>query len=161
MLILFIVLIGFLLLFKIVVPYWKNNKSIKSNVSVNEREIYKQERDISIDKCDKNSKKEDEVKEVETIIYTKHALERMKQRNISKEDIEKVIEKGVINKEKSTLKAINSCPIIAKQGFNEMDDTCVRVIYSKCASDNYNDNTHKFSNEIITTYNLKKSECSN
>lgn len=78
------------------------------------------------------------------IIYTKHALCRMDCRQISKEDIDEVIEKGIINLSKSD-KYDRPCPTFALQG-RTSDGENLRVIFAQCQNET----------KIITCYNLEE-----
>lgn len=77
------------------------------------------------------------------LYYTKHALCRMNCRHISKEDINEIMQKGIINFNKSNNKG-RPCPIFALQGFTREGED-LRVIFAQC-----NEET-----KIVTCYNLK------
>lgn len=82
------------------------------------------------------------------IIYTKHALCRMDCRHISKEVITEIIEKGIINFNKSD-KYDKPCPTFALQGRTANGES-IRVILAQCSSET----------KVITCYNLEKEfEC--
>jgi hypothetical protein len=82
------------------------------------------------------------------LYYTKHALCRMDCRHISKEDISEIINKGIINLNKSD-KYDKPCPTFALQGETE-DGEKLRVIFAQC-----NEET-----KVITCYNLgEEFEC--
>jgi hypothetical protein len=78
------------------------------------------------------------------IIYTKHALCRMDCRQISKEDIDEVMEKGIINLSKSD-RYDRPCPTFALQG-RTSDGENLRVIFAQCKNET----------KIITCYNLEE-----
>jgi hypothetical protein len=81
--------------------------------------------------------------------YTKHALCRMDCRVISKEDINEIMKKGIINFSKSD-RNDRPCPTFALQG-NTSDGESLRVVFAQC-----NDETR-----VVTCYNLKNDpECS-
>ena|SRR5437868_442639 len=80
--------------------------------------------------------------------YTHHALCRMDCRHISKKDINEIMEKGIINLNK-TNRYDRPCPTFAIQGFTD-DGRDLRVIFAQCGSDT----------KVITCYNLKEDfEC--
>ncbi|MFL5786959.1 MAG: DUF4258 domain-containing protein, partial [Flavisolibacter sp.] len=60
--------------------------------------------------------------------YTHHALCRMDCRHISKNDINEIMEKGIINLNKSNRNA-SPCPVYALQGFTD-DGKDLRVIFA-------------------------------
>ena len=75
--------------------------------------------------------------------YTRHALCRMDCRHISKSDIDQIMEKGIINLNKSNRYA-SPCPVYAIQGYTD-DGKDLRVIFAQCSGDT----------KVITCYNLK------
>ena len=77
------------------------------------------------------------------ISYTKHALCRMDCRHISKEEINEIIEKGIINFNKSN-KYDKPCPTFALQGRTTSGES-IRVILAQCSSET----------KVITCYNLE------
>ena len=82
------------------------------------------------------------------IYYTKHALCRMDCRHISKEDIAEIMDKGIINFNKSN-KADKPCPTFALQGETHEGEK-IRVIFAQCSDET----------KIITCYNLQEDfEC--
>lgn len=82
------------------------------------------------------------------IYYTKHALCRMDCRHISKEDIAEIMDKGIINFNKSN-KADKPCPTFALQGETHEGEK-IRVIFAQCGDET----------KIITCYNLEEDfEC--
>lgn len=84
----------------------------------------------------------------ERLIYTHHALCRMDCRHISKEDVNEIMQNGIIFLNKSDLND-KPCPTFALQGFTK-DNEDIRVIFAQC-----NDET-----KVITCYNLHKDfEC--
>jgi len=82
------------------------------------------------------------------IYYTKHALCRMDCRQISKEDINEIVQKGIINFNKSD-KYDRPCPTFALQGRTTTGEH-LRVIFSQCTGET----------KVITCYNLEEEfEC--
>ena len=82
------------------------------------------------------------------IYYTKHALCRMNCRHISRADIEEIMEKGIINVNKSN-KYDRPCPTFALQGRTDNGES-LRVIMAQCREET----------RIITCYNLAEEfEC--
>jgi hypothetical protein len=82
------------------------------------------------------------------IEYTKHALCRMACRNITKEDINEILKKGIINLNKSNRRD-KPCPSFALQG-QTSDGDKLRVVFAQC-----DDKTR-----VVTCYNLEKDfEC--
>lgn len=77
-----------------------------------------------------------------SIHYTKHALCRMDCREISKSDIKEILQRGIINFNKSN-KFDKPCPTYAIQG-ETMDGEKIRVILAQCDKET----------RIITCYNL-------
>lgn len=77
------------------------------------------------------------------LTYTRHALCRMDCRQISKEEIQEVIERGSINFNKSN-RADRPCPTYAVQARTESGEY-IRVILAQCPSES----------KIITCYNLE------
>jgi len=82
------------------------------------------------------------------LYYTKHALCRMDCRHISKQDIDEIMHKGIINFNK-TNRRDRPCPTFALQG-QTTDGEKIRVIFAQC-----NEET-----KVITCYNLQEDfEC--
>ena len=82
------------------------------------------------------------------LTYTHHALCRMDCRQISREDINEIMEKGIINFNKSYSND-RPCPTFALQGFTSSGED-LRVIFAQCGDDT----------KVVTCYNLKKDfEC--
>jgi len=82
------------------------------------------------------------------LAYTKHALCRMDCRHISKEDIQEIIDRGIINLNKSD-RNDKPCPTYALQGQTGEGES-LRVIFAQCGEET----------KVITCYNLKKEfEC--
>lgn len=80
--------------------------------------------------------------------FTKHALCRMDCRHISPEDIEEIMEKGIINLNKSN-RNDRPCPTYVMQG-NTSDGENLRVIFAQCDRET----------KVVTCYNLKQDfEC--
>jgi hypothetical protein len=83
-----------------------------------------------------------------SIIYTKHALCRMDCRQIDKGEIREIMEKGIINFNK-TNKRDRPCPTFALQG-RTLSGESIRVIFAQCDS----------LTKVITCYNLEQDlEC--
>lgn len=83
-----------------------------------------------------------------SITYTNHALCRMDCRQISKEEIIEIMEKGIINFNK-TNKRDRPCPTFALQGRTTSGES-LRVIFAQCATET----------KVVTCYNLKEDfEC--
>jgi hypothetical protein len=78
------------------------------------------------------------------LIYTKHARCRMDCRQISKEDINEIMKKGIINFSKSD-RSDRPCPTYALQGTTS-DGESLRVIFAQCNTET----------RVITAYNLKQ-----
>jgi hypothetical protein len=82
------------------------------------------------------------------VYYTKHALCRMDCRHISKEDINEIMERGIINFNKSD-RGDRPCPTFALQGETDEGEK-IRVIFAQCTDET----------KVITCYNLQKEfEC--
>jgi hypothetical protein len=82
------------------------------------------------------------------LYYTKHALCRMDCRHISKEDIHEIMERGIINFNKSD-RWERPCPTFALQGETDEGEK-IRVIFAQCTSET----------KVITCYNLQQEfEC--
>jgi hypothetical protein len=62
--------------------------------------------------------------------YTKHALCRMDCRHISREDVEEIMEQGVINLNRSNRNA-RPCPTFALQGETK-DSEHLRIVFAQC-----------------------------
>jgi hypothetical protein len=76
--------------------------------------------------------------------YTRHALCRMDCRQISKEDIETIMQKGVINLSRSN-RNDKPCPSFALQG-RTPDGESLRVVFAQCNHET----------KVVTCYNLEK-----
>ena len=76
--------------------------------------------------------------------YTRHALCRMDCRQISREEIKEIMEKGVINLNRSN-KRDKPCPSFALQGRTRSGES-LRVIFAQCGEDT----------KVVTCYNLEK-----
>ena len=84
----------------------------------------------------------------EKLIYTKHALCRMDCRQISRDDINEIMEKGIINLNKSNRRD-RPCPTYALQG-ETRDGEKIRVIFAQCDRET----------KVVTCYNLQEDfEC--
>jgi len=84
----------------------------------------------------------------QSIVYTKHALCRMDCRKIDRGEIKEIMEKGIINFNK-TNKRERPCPTFALQGRTQSGES-IRVIFAQC------DDVTK----VITCYNLEEDpEC--
>lgn len=82
------------------------------------------------------------------LYYTKHALCRMDCRHISKEDVDEIVQRGIINLNK-TNRYDRPCPTFALQGETDEGES-IRVIFAQCSDET----------KVITCYNLKKDfEC--
>ena len=80
--------------------------------------------------------------------YTKHALCRMDCRRISREDILEIMEKGIINLNKSDRRD-KPCPTYALQG-KTRDGERLRIIFAQCDKET----------KVVTCYNLDEEfEC--
>ena len=78
------------------------------------------------------------------LVYTHHALCRMDCRHISKEDIDEIMQKGVINFNKSDFHD-RPCPTFALQGFAKNNEN-LRVIFAQCDS----------VTKVVTCYDLHR-----
>jgi len=82
------------------------------------------------------------------IYYTKNALCRMDCRHISKEDIHEIMDRGIINFNKSD-RFDRPCPTFALQGVTDEGEK-IRVIFAQCSDET----------KVITCYNLEQDfEC--
>ena len=82
------------------------------------------------------------------LYYTKHALCRMDCRHISKEEINEIMEKGIINFNKSYPND-KPCPSFALQGETSGGEK-LRVIFAQCSNET----------KVVTCYNLEQDfEC--
>ncbi|MFL5808051.1 MAG: DUF4258 domain-containing protein, partial [Flavisolibacter sp.] len=82
------------------------------------------------------------------ILYTHHAMCRMDCRHISKEDIDEIMQRGIINFNKSN-RFDRPCPTFALQG-ETSDGEKLRVIFAQCNAET----------KVITCYNLNEDpEC--
>lgn len=82
------------------------------------------------------------------IIYTKHALCRMNCRKISRDDINEIMKKGIINFNRTNHRD-RPCPTFALQG-RTSDGERLRVIFAQCATET----------KVVTCYNLDEDfEC--
>ena len=76
--------------------------------------------------------------------YSKHALCRMDCRRISKEDVEEIMEEGVINLGKSD-RNDQPCPTFALQGRTK-DQEYLRIIFAQCEDET----------KVVTCINLNE-----
>jgi hypothetical protein len=76
--------------------------------------------------------------------YSKHALCRMDCRQISKEDVEEIMEEGVINLSKSD-RNDKPCPTFALQGETK-DNERLRIVFAQCENET----------RVVTCINLKE-----
>lgn len=83
-------------------------------------------------------------REPDKLSYTKHARCRMDCRQISKEDIDEIMKKGIINFNKSD-RFDRPCPTYALQGITS-DGESIRVIFAQCNTET----------KVVTAYNLKQ-----
>jgi len=82
------------------------------------------------------------------LYYTKHALCRMDCRHISKQEINEIMQKGIINFNKSH-RHDKPCPTFALQG-ETSDGEKLRVIFAQCGDET----------KVVTCYNLEQDfEC--
>jgi len=82
------------------------------------------------------------------LYYTKHSLCRMDCRHISKDDINEIMDRGIINFNKSDTREM-PCPTFALQGQTDEGEK-LRVIFAQCSDET----------KVITCYNLQKDfEC--
>ena len=82
------------------------------------------------------------------LYYTKHALCRMDCRHITKEEINEIMRKGIINFNKS-FRNDRPCPTFALQG-QTSDGDKLRVIFAQCSDET----------KVVTCYNLEQDfEC--
>lgn len=82
------------------------------------------------------------------LIYTKHALCRMNCRKISRDDINEIMKKGIINFNRTNHRD-RPCPTFALQG-RTSDGERLRVIFAQCATET----------KVVTCYNLDEDfEC--
>src|SRR5688572_11564963 len=80
--------------------------------------------------------------------YSKHALCRMDCRRISREDVEEIMEEGVINLNRSN-KYGRPCPTFALQGETK-DREHLRIVFAQCAKET----------KVVTCINLDEDfEC--
>ena len=83
-----------------------------------------------------------------SLIFTKHALCRMDCRHISKEEVKEIMEKGIINFNKSD-KQDRPCHTYALQG-RTTGGEYIRVIFAQCPTET----------KVVTCYNLEEDfEC--
>lgn len=83
-----------------------------------------------------------------SLVYSRHARCRMECRHISAEEIAEIMEKGVINFNKSD-RGAQPCPTFALQGHTSDGDD-IRVIFAQCRRET----------KVITCYNLHEDfEC--
>ena len=83
-----------------------------------------------------------------SLIFTHHALCRMDCRHISKEEVQEIMQKGIINFNKSNNRE-RPCPTFALQGRTAGGES-IRVIFAQCPSET----------RVITCYNLEEDfEC--
>ena len=80
----------------------------------------------------------------ETLVYTRHALCRMDCRKISKEEIQEILNKGVINFNRSN-RSDRPCPTFALQGRTRSGES-LRIIFAQCREET----------KVVTCYNLEK-----
>jgi hypothetical protein len=82
------------------------------------------------------------------LVYSKHARCRMDCRQISEADVQEIMEKGIINFNKSD-RYDRPCPTFALQG-KTSDGEQLRIVFAQCSSET----------KVVTCINLKKeSEC--
>jgi hypothetical protein len=76
--------------------------------------------------------------------YTKHALCRMECRDISEEDINEIMKKGIINFGMSN-RSDKPCPTFALQGETNSGEK-IRIIFAQCQTET----------KVVTCYNLQE-----
>lgn len=82
------------------------------------------------------------------LVYSKHALCRMDCRHINRDEIAEIMDKGIINLNKS-FRNNGPCPTYALQGRTTSGDE-LRVVFAQCADET----------KVVTCYNLEKDfEC--
>ena len=79
-----------------------------------------------------------------SLVYTQHALCRMNCRHIDKDEVQEIMEKGIINFNKSDRRD-RPCPTFALQGRTSTGES-IRVIFAQC------DKVTK----VVTCYNLEE-----
>lgn len=79
-----------------------------------------------------------------SLVYTKHALCRMDCRQISREEIRQIMQKGIINFSRSN-KQDRPCPTFALQGRTNSGEN-LRIIFAQCATET----------KVVTAYNLEQ-----
>jgi hypothetical protein len=83
-----------------------------------------------------------------SLVYTKHALCRMDCRQIDKNEILEIMQKGIINFNKSYQRD-RPCPTFALQGRTSSGEN-IRVIFAQCDKET----------KVVTCYNLEEDfEC--
>ncbi len=78
------------------------------------------------------------------LIYTKHARCRMSCREIDSAEIKEIMQKGIINLNKSHLRD-QPCPTFALQGRTSMGES-LRVVFAQCGDET----------KVVTCYNLEQ-----
>lgn len=79
-----------------------------------------------------------------SVMYTKHAFCRMECTQISKSEVEEIMQNGIINFSKSNRSAA-PCPVFALQGRTSSGEN-IRVIFAQCRAET----------KVLTCYNLKE-----
>ena len=80
----------------------------------------------------------------QNIVNTRHAIRRMDCRKISKEEVEEILNGGLIHFNKSN-RADKPCPTFALQGRTSSGES-LRVIFAQCRNET----------RVVTCYNLEK-----
>ena len=83
-------------------------------------------------------------REPTSLLYTKHALCRMACRGIDKEEIKEIMEKGIINFNRSNRRD-RPCPTFALQGLTGSGER-LRVVFAQCPTET----------KVVTCYNLEE-----
>ena len=78
----------------------------------------------------KSNNKSEVVYNYKDLIYTKHALCRMDCREVSKEEIQQILEEGKINNNKSNNND-KPCPTLAYEGVSD-DGQHLRIVIARC-----------------------------
>ena len=78
------------------------------------------------------------------LVYTTHALCRMECREIDQSEIGEIMEKGIINFNKSNLRD-RPCPTLALQGRTTSGES-LRIIFAQCGAET----------KVVTCYNLEE-----
>jgi hypothetical protein len=80
---------------------------------------------------DETRRKDGLGRNVQLLEYTQHAKCRMQCRHITNEEVEDMLQNGVVNYRKSTLQG-RPCPAYAVEGYTKKDNQHVRIVFAKC-----------------------------